>query len=337
MHPAVRLLPLFLALAGTQAPSTGPGAGAGEPQESAREGSEDLDTRRRDDLEVRWSEDADPLYVPRGETLVYRVRVGVGGLDTAVGTVTMSSSVEPYQESVLLLQPAAEGQPKRETAHMEIHAEGDYQLYSMDATIATHIHPVDWPRFVHKFEQRGSKQRRREVLLGIQDETLRARYARDTSRNAPKGTRIWKEPKERDLPVDALDMLSASYFARAMVREDRLYMSIPVADKLDLWEVRLKRGRRGTQETYAGVFDAVQVRLDPRPYPGEVQDEKTQEKAETFEGLFGLHGSIELWAEARTGIPIRILGDLPVGPIDLTIDVVLKSFAGTPDAFRPVP
>ena len=41
--------------------------------------------------------------------------------------------------------------------------------------------------------------------------------------------------------------------------------------------------------------------------------------AKRFEALFGLHGNITIWADARTGIPIRIEGEAPVGPFDVSV------------------
>ena len=77
----------------------------------------------------------------------------------------------------------------------------------------------------------------------------------------------------------------------------------------------------------------VEVVLTPGPYPGETFE---QEKLDQFEGVFGIHGSIHLWVEQRTGIAVRIQGDLPVGPITLGIDVILERFSGTPPEFAPV-
>ena len=90
---------------------------------------------------------------------------------------------------------------------------------------------------------------------------------------------------------------------------------------------------RSAASTPAGTFDAVQIRLDPAPFPGEKVGEK---KKRRFEGLFGLRGSIHLWVEKNTGVPVRIQGKLPVGPIDLGIEVDLQSYEGTPAAFVPV-
>jgi hypothetical protein len=288
-----------------------------------------------EDLLVEWSESHPPLAIPRGERLVYRVRAGVGGLDAPVGTVTMESSVETYRSSVLLLGGDG-GDASHESGRLRIHAEGDYQLFRMDAKIETLVHPVRWPFLVYNFTQTGSKDRRQEVLVGWKEGAPHARYRSDTTKGAPKGTRIWKEPKESAMPVESLDMVSASYYARTMIREDRLFMRFPVADKLDLWEVSLKRGKQGRVETGAGAFDALQIVLEPKPYPGEEADEGQEEKAKTFKGLFGLHGSISFWVERTTGVPVLISGDIPVGLIDIAVSVVLQGYSGTPPAFRPL-
>jgi hypothetical protein len=287
------------------------------------------------DLVVTWADGHPPILIPRGEHLEFRVRAGVAGLEAPVGTVTMDAGVEPYRAPLLLLGPGS-GAPAGESGRMRIHAEGDYQLFRMDATIETLAHPVRWPFLVYNFTQTGSKDRRQELLLGWEDERSHARYRTDTTKGAPAGTRIWKQPKGRDLPVPALDMVSATYLARALVRENRLFMSFPVVNTLDIWEVSLRRGRTGRVETGAGTFEALQIILDPRPFPGEVEDEDVQEKAKEFEGLFGLHGSISFWVQKDTGVPIKITGEIPVGPIDVTVTIVLKSYAGTPAAFRPV-
>ena len=299
-------------------------------------GSAPLAVQRDDDLIISWNENAPSLHIPRGERLTFRVRVGVGGIGATVGTVTMESGVEAYRESVILLgnQDSASDE---ECGWLRVHAEGDYQLFSLDSTIEARLNPRRWPWIVYRFKQEGSKKRQREVLLGWRDEKPALGYRRDTDRNAPKGTRIWKDLRERELPVPALDMLSAAYYAREMIREDRLQLVYPVADKLDLWELRLRRGKTGRFETHAGTFEAVQILLDPQPYPGEAPDESAEEKAKTFEGLFGIHGSIELWVDKDTGVPLRVSGEIPVGPLNLSIDVVLKSYQGTPEAFRPLP
>jgi len=76
--------------------------------------------------------------------------------------------------------------------------------------------------------------------------------------------------------------------------------------------------------------------LEPAPYPGE---QAGGDKAKQFEGVFGIHGSIQLWVQKDSGVAVRIQGDLPIndGMITLGIDVVLDSYSGTPPEFVPVP
>ena len=101
-----------------------------------------------------------------------------------------------------------------------------------------------------------------------------------------------------------------------------------------VWLLELKRGKEQRMDTgKAGVFDVVEVVLEPRPYPGETIG---KDKLEKFEGVFGIQGSIHLWVEKRTGVVVRIQGDLPLSVLTLGIDVVLDSYSGTPAGFAPV-
>jgi hypothetical protein len=128
-------------------------------------------------------------------------------------------------------------------------------------------------------------------------------------------------------------MLSAVMMARTLIREDHETLRFPLIDKDRVWELKLSRGKTQRMKTGAGTFDVVEVVLQPGPYPGEVIE---KEKLEKFEGVFGMHGTIHLWVDKRTGIAVRIQGDLPVGPITLGIDVILSGYSGTPSDFAPV-
>lgn len=274
-----------------------------------------------------------PLIVPRGEELVYRVDVAWGILGAALGTVTMSSGVEPYRRALLVQPSAGEGEEQRaETAWIKARAFGKHLLYTMDATLEARHQPQEWPRIVYRSTQEGSEQRRRELLLGVREGAPTSSYRRDTSKGAPRGTRIWKDPQYREIPPDTLDMTSAVYLVRSFILRGEPETSFPVLEKERVWEIRLSLGQSLVQETPAGRFDAVEVVLDARPHPGETLDED-----EKFEGLFGLRGSIHLWVERHTGIPVRVQGEIPAGPIVLDVDISLSEHRGTPRAFQAVP
>ena len=81
----------------------------------------------------------------------------------------------------------------------------------------------------------------------------------------------------------------------------------------------------------AGSFDAVKVIIEP------VSTVEGKD-AEEFEGLFGLHGSIALWIDKESRIPIKIEGTLPFGLVDLfaTIELTeIRSRADDPSSKEP--
>jgi hypothetical protein len=284
-------------------------------------------------LRIERPEGQVALLVPRDEKLVFRAHVGVGFLEASVGKVTLKSRVDPYRRSILLGGKKDDDGPQPETARITAHAAGDYAFYSMDATIETLVLPQEWPSTVYRYISGGSDPKRRESLLGVRDGVTATSFRQDTHKGAPPGTRIWKAPKEREIPEGSVDMLSAVFLVRTLIQEEHQVLRFPLLDKLRVWQMRVRRGQRGKVETGAGTFDAVEILLEPDFYPGE---EIENEKKERFEGLFGIHGSIHLWVDRKLGIPVRIQGDLPIGPITLKIDVVLESYEGTPAAFAPI-
>ena len=272
------------------------------------------------------------LVVPDDERLVYEAHLDIAILEAAVGTVVQTTRVEPYRPASILIGSAGRADGL-ETASIRLHAEGDYAFYEVDSTIETLILPEEWPHVRYSQTSEGTERRRREIYLGTREGKPTASYQRDTDRGAPAGTRIWREATYREIPAGTLDMLSAVFMARTLIHEGKDELSFPLIDKTRVWLLQLSRGEARRMKTGAGTFDVVEVVLTPGPYPGETIE---QEKLDQFEGVFGIHGSIHLWVEQRTGIAVRIQGDLPVGPITLGIDVILERFSGTPPEFAPV-
>ena len=104
-------------------------------------------------------------------------------------------------------------------------------------------------------------------------------------------------------------------------------------DKQRLWEVHLRAGKTRRIETPAGRFDCREVQLSTTRPAGEKSDEDSKE----FEGMFGIRGKIQIWMEARSGVPVLIEGELPVPLIgSLDVRVELERYIGTPPVFAPV-
>jgi hypothetical protein len=273
-----------------------------------------------------------PVEIPRSERLVYDAYLDIALVSSRVGTVTQTCTVEELEAPILLARADA---PSGERASIRLDAEGSYLWYELESTLQTSVLPQPWPRLFYQQSSQSSRgTRRREVLLGTRDDAPRASYRGDTSKGAPEGTRIWRTAQERDVPEGTLDMLTAVFMARSLVREGQKSLTFPLIDGTRLWQLVLRRGKEKRMETGAGEFDVVEVVLEPSPYPGE----SFGEKARRFEGVFGIQGSMHLWVERRTGIPVRIQGDLPIndGMFVLGVDVVLRAYSGTPEGFAPV-
>jgi hypothetical protein len=245
----------------------------------------------------------------------------------------MSAGVEPYRGSLLLSGGTNGDDGERETGWMKARAYGESVFYTLDATLEARHQPQKWPHLVYRSTQKGSEERRREILVGLREDKLQCSYRRDSDKGAPRGTRIWQQPTYREVPAGALDMTSAVYMVRSFVRSGLSSTKFPVLDKTELWEVELSYAGKAVQKTPAGQFSAVQVLLRAVRYPGEPVEEDDDDN---FSGLFGLKGTIQLWVDRRTGIPVRIMGEVPVG-ITLDADIELKSYSGTPKSFRPLP
>lgn len=273
------------------------------------------------------------LLIPRGEVLKFGVHVAVGPLGATVGTVKLESGVDPYVESLVLLAPQPQaGGAKRETGWLRAKAEGGYLFYSMETVLDSRYLPRAWPSISHYYKQSGSENRRRESLIGKLDGRGQTSYRADTRHGAPTGQRIWKKPVFRDVPDGAVDMLGAVYLARTLLESGDEKLSFPLLDKTTLWKMTLERGEEKQLEVPLGTFDAVEIKLIPGAWPGEPELESGK-----FRGLFGIRGSIHLWVEKTTGVPIRIQGDVPAGPVTINCDIYLEEATGTPDAFKPVP
>jgi len=317
MSPLALLALLALQEGAGPAPASAPGASAASALAPLR---------------CERGQDRPPLYLPRDEELVFSGRIELGPVRATVGTVTMTSRVEPYDPGVLLPEDAvAEG---AETGRITVHAEGGYLFYDLDSTIETQVLPQEWPRIACRQRQSGSESRRRETLIGLHEGKPTVSYRKDTKKGAPRGTRIWRPPTLREIPADALDMVGAVFLVRTMIEQDLPELQVPIVDKLRVWDMRVRRGDRQRMKLPAGTFDVVEIVLDPKPHPkdGSIDDEDV----ERFEGLFGIHGSIHLFVEVHTGVPVRIQGDVPIGPITLGVDVQLESHRGTPGEFRTI-
>lgn len=293
-----------------------------------------------------------PLVIPRKEKLVFNVSLDLGILGRLkVGEVAIFSRVDPFHT---FGEQLAEG-PPLERATVTAIAVGQYAVYSVRDELSTQIMPQDWPRYIYSKVQTGSENRKRELNIGVKDGVPTASYRSDThcddcaleshqvssklpwrSKHHCKDCdaakhRVWRKFRTKEIKPGALDMLSATMIARAMVAlpESKGIEEVSVLSKLQVWDITLSRGQTKTQEVRAGKFKTVLVMLDAKP------PEEEEDKDHKFSGLFGIHGTISMWFDAATGVPILIAGSVPAGPLTLQVRIELASYSGAPEGFAP--
>lgn len=301
-----------------------------------------------------------PLILPRDEELLFDVIIDLGILgDLDVGDVTLSSGLERTPRGLPSARDAERKVELFDRAWVKAIAKGGYAGYNLTQTLSASHLSQDWPRILYKDMQRGSENRERELRLGLLEGVLTAEYRSD--RHCPGCTdrghyvdsvwawgdpyhckkcklaehRTWRDAVHREIPADAIDMLSAVYVARAMVELDVHETTFPIVDKQKVWRVKIEKGATRWQEVPAGRFECAQMKLSASLEAGEPDPEGDPGK---FQGLFGIQGTIRIWFDAKTGVPILIQGQLPI-PVplvgDLDISVQLKKYTGTPAAFAP--
>ncbi len=269
----------------------------------------------------------DPVEIPRAEELVFQVEVDLGD---------------------------AKPEPPRSVGWIRSQARGSYLGYELSHELDVRHLPQTWPSIFYRDSQAGSENRRRELKFGVLDGKATAILRNDghckgcanpehfiesawiwgkpyhCEKCKRAEHRIWNDPHTRAIPPGTVDLLSAVYLARSMVRRGDAETTFPVLDKLRLWTLTIRRGTHKVIETPAGRFDCVYAQLSTAVPPDEPRDEKG------FQGLFGIQGSIRIWMDSATGVPVTITGELPV-PVVHTIElnIRLKSYRGTPPSFQP--
>ena len=256
--------------------------------------------------------------------------------------------------------PAPEAKPspkdaRRHVGTIQSVARGSYLGYTLHHELDVRHLPQPWPSAIYRDRQSGSENRQRELKFGVLDGKPTSIYRSDghckgcsNPEHFVESAWIWGKPHHcekckraehrnweatvtREIPAGTVDLLSAVYLARAFVRDGGPSVTFPVIDKKKLWQLTVTRGGTKVIEVPAGKFRCALVQLQTAVPPGEPPDK------DGFAGLFGIRGTIKIWMEASTGVPVMITGELPV-PVIKTLDLYVKlaSSRGTVPGFLPV-
>jgi len=291
------------------------------------------------------------FVIPPDEELDFEVILDVAVVgETGVGQFRLSAGVEEQRAGLGAARP---GQPSgRRVGWIRGQAVGAALNYELDHMIEARILPQAWPRIIYRDTQRGSEHRKRELMYGVREDKPMSWARHDghcggckreehmlegawpfsgkhhCTRCKRAEHRLWRKPTLQEVPEGAVDMLSAIFLARELVRTGLDELSFPLLDKDTYWDVEMTRARTRNIETSAGTFRCVEVKLDPKL--------PKQKKEGRFRGLFGIHGSLSIWLHAGTGVPVEIGGTMPAGIMDVNVALRLSQFRGTPSGFEAV-
>lgn len=301
------------------------------------------------------AESPQPLHVDRGEELGFEVPLQEV-LDFAI-TLKLSglgeSSPGTFQLSAGVDAPSGSNAFRAgRVGWFRARAEGGLLNVRMDHLLEARILPREWPHVIFRDTLRGTRNRRRELMYGRRngEPTAWARKDRhcdgcDAAEHQIEGGwpgagrrhcakcrrqehRAWRPAGTRVVPANSVDVLSALHLARSMVRGGLQEVRFALLDRDRHWDVLLTLGEQSAISTPAGIFRCRAVKLTPTPPGGEQSDER-------LEGLFGMQGSLSLWMEERSGVPVRIEGVLPIGPLEVDASFDLTAYSGTPTGFAP--
>ncbi len=312
----------------------------------------------------------DALRIPREEKLEFEVSVDTFLGDISAGSVTLSSGTEAYNRGLPFSGGSTAGQgtaPKSAdkpgsksdsgiVGWIRSVAEGSYLGYTLHHELEVRHLPQAWPSAIYTDRQSGSENRQRELKIGLLEGKRTLVYRSDGHCKGCSNPqhfiesawlwakphhcekckraehRVWDPPETRDIPPGTVDLLTAVYLARELVREGRTSSTFPVLDRMKLWDVTIQRGETKSVEVPSGTFRCSSVQLKTAVPPGEKVDK------DGFSGLFGIRGTIKIWMEEKSGVPVLISGELPVPVIKhLVVNVKLAAHHGTPPEFQPIP
>jgi len=303
------------------------------------------------DLRVPTHLEGLDLVIPAQERLVFYVELDVAVLGKIrVGSLVITSNVEEYRAGLPRRGERAEDQPFSQRGFIQAKAAGGYMGYNVEHEINARILPQEWPRVIVHDYQSGSENRRREVMYGTRQGKPMSWYRRDRHcENCERREhfvsglfsdakhcegckraehRDWDAPVMQPIPEGAFREVPPSFLARELVRTQTGRVDFPLLDKETWWDLSMVLGESAFIDTPAGTFACRAVKLDPRPpKPGDDLNE--------FKGLFGIHGTLSIWLDEATGVPVMIEGLVPLGPMNLDVAIVLAEYQDTPVGFKP--
>jgi len=208
---------------------------------------------------------------------------------------------------------------------------GRYLVYTLDIRLSSFVGPNRLRSLAFRRREVGTEKREYKVIFDRkkQQGIYRRKPGNFTSVEEMDAA-PWETRSRFPLSGEVNDILYTLYFARnigdkvgnkgyySFVEKDYIWKAlVTVTD-----EQRIAIGR-------AGTFDALKIAIEP-----DYRDQP--EMGGEFSGLFGVQGSLELWVDKKTRIPLIVKGSVPFAYLFhptvsvILIDYTLSASGGTP-------
>ena len=210
----------------------------------------------------------------------------------------------------------------REAYRFDARALGRYVISTLDIRLSSIVDASSLRSLVFHRREVGSEKR--EYQITFDRNALKATYRRKpgrfTSVEAMDKT-PWENRSTFPIQPEVNDILYTLYFARDIGEVVGTKKNYWFVEKTHIWKAMVTvTGEKRLNLGRAGTFEALKIAIEP-DYTGE------QEMGDKFSGLFGVEGSLELWVDKKTRIPLIVRGQVPFAYIlRPTISVILQDY-----------
>jgi hypothetical protein len=210
----------------------------------------------------------------------------------------------------------------REAYRFDARALGRYVIYTLDIRLSSIVDAASLKSLLFQRREVGSEKREYQIIFDRN--ALRAVYRRKpgrfTSVEAMDKT-PWENRSTFPIRPEVNDILYTLYLARDIGDAVGAKKNYWLVEKTHIWKTTVTAtGEKRLDLGRAGTFDALKIAIEP-DYTGE------RELKEKFSGLFGVEGSLEVWVDKKTRIPLIVRGQVPFAYIlRPTISVILQDY-----------
>lgn len=210
----------------------------------------------------------------------------------------------------------------KEVYRIDARALGHYIIYTLDIRLQSTIDAGSLRSLYFHRRQVGSEKWEYEVVFDR--EARRGTYRRkkgDFKTVEEMDVAEWDEPKSFPFEGDLNDILYTAYFARDIGDKVGTSRNYYLVEKDYVWKVLVTIVEEKVLDLgKAGKFDAIRLAVQP-------DYSKDKETEKDFAGLFGVEGSLILWVDKKTRVPLIVQGRVPfVSVIRPTITVKLQDY-----------